>query len=280
MTMKMGLVGSGISRSRMPRLQQYLGSLVNVPLDYVLIDGENIDGFDPVQTIKQALAEGFNGLNVTHPYKQKVYDLVSEPAVAGHQAIGSYNTLKFDQSRIYGANTDYSGFIRGYRYRRGIAEPGRVVLCGAGGVGRAIAFGLAAMGATHIAIYDLVTAQAQSLSDALLQRGVSAHVIAAEQLADAILKADGLVNCTALGMFNHPGTAFPAAAIGPQSWAFDAVYTPLETEFIACCRNAGVQCISGCDLWIFQGIDAFRIFTGIEIEASDELISTALSWLD
>jgi shikimate dehydrogenase len=280
MMMKMALVGSGISRSRMPRLQQHLASLADVSLDYGLIDGENVDGFNPVQRVQQAQADGFHGLNITHPYKQRVYDLVSEPAVAGHQAIGSYNTLKFHQGKIFGANTDYSGFIRGYRFRRGNAAPGRVVLCGAGGVGRAIAFGLAALGSSHIAIFDLVPAQAQSLCDALLQLGASSSVIGADALTDSLQQADGLVNCTALGMYNHPGTAFPSLAIGPQSWAFDAVYTPLETEFIVCCRNAGMQCISGFDLWIFQGIDAFRLFTGVEVEATDELIATALAWLD
>lgn len=280
MTLLMGLMGSGIARSRMPRLQQYLGSLAQVSLDYQLIDGEQVAGFDPVQRVHQAMAAGFHGLNVTHPYKQKVYDLVQQPAVSGHEIIGSYNTLKFEQGRIYGANTDYSGFVRGYRYRRGVTEPGKVVLCGAGGVGRAIGFGLADLGASHISIFDLVEEQAQSLCKALQRQGVSTSVVAADDLQNAMQAADGLVNCTALGMYKYPGSAFPAAAIGAQQWAFDAVYTPLETEFIVQCRQAGMQCVSGFDLWVFQGLDAFRIFTGVDVDANEELLATTLSWLD
>lgn len=280
MMLKLGLMGSGIARSRMPRLQQHLGSLAKVAVSYSLIDGEGQSGFDPMDQVKQLVADGFHGINVTHPYKQRVYNLVDRPVVSGHEAIGSYNTLKFEAGRILGANTDYSGFIRGYEYRRGSAAPGHVVLCGAGGVGRAVAFGLVALGATHISVFDLVETQAQSLSEALQQRGASSSVVPCNGLAEACRDASGLVNCTALGMYNHPGSAFPESAIGSQQWAFDAVYTPLETGFISRCRASGIQCLSGFDLWIFQGIDAFRIFTDVEVQADESLMATALSWLD
>lgn len=280
MTLKMGLMGSGISRSRMPRLQKHLGDLAGISVDYILIDGENIDGFDPVQRVKAAVESGFHGLNITHPYKQRISNLVKQPLVDNHDLIGSYNTLKFEKDGIYGANTDYSGFIRGYQYRRSDTAPGRVLLCGAGGVGRAIAFSLLSLGTKGIDIFDVNMAQAESLKNVLCNHDIEVNLVSSGELQEAMKRVDGLVNCTALGMYNHPGSAFPLSHIGTQQWAFDAVYTPLETEFIAKCRQSGLQCLSGFDLWIFQGIDAFQNFTGVEPEANEELISTALSWLE
>lgn len=280
MALRMSLMGLGIARSRMPSLQSYLGSLVGLDIDYGLIDGEGIANFDPCDQVLRARDAGFYGLNVTHPYKQRIHRLVDRPTIAGHERIGSYNTLKFEAGEILGANTDFSGFMRGYRHHRGDHAPGHVVMCGAGGVGRAIAFALNALGCTHISIFDLSAEQAESLCQALAGEGGSASVITREQLPSTMLEADGLVNCTALGMYNHPGNAFPVDAIDTQAWAFDAVYTPLNTEFLDLCRQRGLHCISGFDLWIFQGLDAFQIFTGLEVQAEEPLIKTVLSWLD
>ena len=249
-------------------------------MNYCLIDGEGIDGFDPVARAQQCQAEGFSGINVTHPYKQRVWSLVSEAAVPGHERIGSYNTLTFRDGVIRGANTDFSGFMRGYRFRRGKLAPGNVLMAGAGGVGRAIAFGLGELGASEIAIYDISTEQSHSLCHALTQAGFNARVVAKENLSEAIAGADGLVNCTAIGMYSHPGNLFAPQLLANQQWVFDAVYTPLETEFIAAARAAGIECLSGFDLWIYQGLDAFKIFTGVDVKDSHELIATALSWLD
>jgi shikimate dehydrogenase len=65
--------------------------------------------------------------------------------------------------------------------------------------------------------------------------------------------------------------------IGPQQWGFDAVYTPLQTRFLTACQQAGLATLSGFDLWVFQGIDAFNIFTGSEVRASKTLLAYARS---
>ena len=279
--MMMGLMGAGISRSRMPRLQTHLAEQVGISVEYRLIDGELSEVFDPVATVLRLQDDGLRGINVTHPYKQVVYPLVHQPAIEGHECIGSYNTLLFNGALIDAANTDFSGFMRGYRYRLGEQAPGRVVIAGAGGVGRAIAFGLAKLGASHIHIYDLSAKQADSLCQVLVSSGYQASVLSSHtEFLTAAAAADGLVNCTALGMYSHPGNAFDGVSWGRQSWAFDAVYTPLKTRFIADASQAKLSCLSGFDLWIFQGLDAFQLFTGQSVEATDELIATALSWLD
>ena len=77
--------------------------------------------------------------------------VVDDPLQA---AIGSCNTVVFGTPHHAGANTDYSGFIKAFRRTFGDGEPGHVAIAGAGGVGKAIAFALAALGADFLAIYD------------------------------------------------------------------------------------------------------------------------------
>jgi len=81
-------------------------------------------------------------------------------------------------------------------------------------------------------------------------------------------------------MHKYPGSAFNAELIDSQRWAFDAVYTPLETEFMSACRESDLQCISGFYLWLFQGLEAFKIFTGKEINFNQDLVDVASGWFD
>jgi shikimate dehydrogenase len=64
------------------------------------------------------------------------------------------------------------------------------------------------------------------------------------------------------------GTAFPPCMLTRKRWAFDAVYTPVDTEFIRDARGAGVEVMTGYELYFFQGVDAFRIFTGFDVDAA------------
>jgi len=279
MPLKLGLLGSGISHSRMPLLQKHLGEISGLDIDYQLLD-EPDHQLDPVKKIRQIQQQGFQGINVTHPFKQKIVEVVARSYIAGHEAIGSYNTLRFIEGDIVGANTDYSGFIRAYQYVRGEEQPGKVFIAGAGGVGRAVACALVELGCERLIIYDPVLAQAETLANSLSLKNIDILVAEPDEKAELIRASDGLVNCSNLGMHKYPGSAFNAELIDSQRWAFDAVYTPLETEFISACRESDLQCISGFYLWLFQGLEAFKIFTGKEINFNQDLVDVASGWFD
>ena len=84
----------------------------------------------------------------------------------------------------------------------------------------------------------------------------------ADSAEDAVDGVDGVVNGTPVGMYFQPGTPVDLAAIGDQRWLFDAIYSPIETELMARAAEMQLARISGFDLFIGQGIDAFEIFTG------------------
>ncbi len=99
------------------------------------------------------------------------------------------------------------------------------------------------------------------------QNGVD--VVAAASLADACDGASGLINCTPLGMVGYGGNAFAGIPIKGRTWIFDAVYTPLETPFLTEGEAAGVETLSGYELFLYQGIHAFKLFTGHDVDARE-----------
>lgn len=268
--LQLGLIGAGIGRSSAPRLHIFLGELYGVPLDYRPIDSEQVPEFDFAATLANCAETGFRGVNVTHPFKEKAHQRVAiaDPSVA---RIGAVNTVTFDAGGWQGTNTDYTGFAQAYRHRFGQAAPGTVLLVGTGGVGKAMAFALATLGAQTLWLYDLDHDRAVNLQGTLAAAGIRAVVIEKDDFPDAVRQADGLINGSPIGMYQHPGNAFPESTIGGQRWAFDAVYTPLETAFLICAKAQGLAIMTGYDLFLFQGFDAFRVFTGVTVNPAEAM---------
>jgi shikimate dehydrogenase len=258
---RLGLIGDNISRSRSPELHRLAGRLSGLQVGYDLfIPREMGRDFDAV--FEFCRESGLRGVNITYPYKELAAAKVrvDDPLT---RRIGSVNTVLFEPQGAAGYNTDHSGFVAAYREAFGGMAPGRVVMVGAGGVGKAVAFGLVALGASALTIVDTDSAKAKTLADAVA--GASGGAVTASWSGDvrsAVESADGIVNCTPLGMIGYPDSPVPTELLGPQRWAFDAVYTPVDTLFKQQAEAAGLEVLSGYELFFHQGIDAFRIFTG------------------
>lgn len=261
-TYKLGLIGNGISRSSAPRLHQLAGRLQGKRVTYDLIDLAEADPAGFEGTLACCAEQGYWGVNVTYPFKEraaKAVEIVS-PIV---QQLGAVNTVVFGNDRhALGHNTDYSGFLRAYQRGFPGQPPGKVALVGTGGVGRPVAFGLAALGAQELRLYDLEQSKAETLAVALRKTKPQLAVHVCAKLGEATTGADGLVNCTPLGMWQHPGNPIPANYIQGQSWAFDVIYTPLKTEFLRAAQAGGLALLSGYELFFYQGVDAYEHFTG------------------
>lgn len=258
---RLGLIGDNIAASRSPALHRIAGRLCGLDVTYELLIPRET-GMDFDRLFDWCAKSSFRGVNVTYPYKELVTAKVRVDDPLVHR-IGAANTVVFGKPVPTGHNTDYSGFIAAWRENFGATPPGRVAIAGAGGVGRAIAFALVALEAAEIRITDLDAGKAARLAADLRGTG---HGFAAGDWPDAASAArgaDGIVNCTQLGMVGYPGSAIPAAALGGQRWAFDAVYTPVETQFRTDAIAAGLNFMSGHELYFHQGVQAFCIFTGM-----------------
>lgn len=261
---RLGLIGDNIARSHSPRLHVEAGRLCGLEVTYErLIPRDMGLSFDEV--FRRCAQDGYRGINITYPYKEQVVTQLDVPD-ALTRAIGACNTALFGPGRPEGHNTDHSGFISAFRADFGTASPGRVAMIGAGGVGKAIAFALSTLGARDLRIFDRDSARAAALARTLQDGGIlpgARHVETAEEAADG---ADGFLNCTPVGMTGNPGSPIDTGLMRGASWAFDAVYTPIDTAFLAGAQAAGATIISGYELFFHQGIDAFRHFTGAEVD--------------
>lgn len=259
---RLGLIGDNIKPSQAPRLHREAGRLAGLDVSYeLLIPPELGKGFDAI--FNEGRSGGMRGFNITYPYKiaAVVKAEIDDPLV---RKLGAINTVVFENGRARGYNTDHSGFIAAWRSAFGEENPGHTVILGAGGAGSAIAFGLAALGAPKLTIVDTDVARAKALANALDGFATEASV---RDRADAALgEAQGVANCTPVGMVGKPGSPIDLSLLGPQRWAFEAIYTPRQTEFGRAAAGAGLALLGGYELFIHQGLDAFRLFTGRSVD--------------
>jgi quinate/shikimate dehydrogenase (NAD+) len=257
----LGLIGARIGQSISPAMHEAAGRALGIDVRYHLIDAHVI-GFDAgalPQLLNGVRLAGFAGVNVTFPFKEAVLHWLDSVEGAA-KTVGAVNTVVVRDGRLIGHNTDFTGFLGGWKRALGDRRPGIAVLIGAGGVGRAIAQALAALGAEELRIADLEPVRAATLADALRSRHPALRVVVAPDAASACAGATGVVNATPVGMRAFPGTPVAASALEGSAWAMDAVYTPLETEFVTAARRAGVTVMTGQELAIGQAIDAFELF--------------------
>lgn len=258
-----GLIGSGIGPSLSPALHEREAAELGLRYRYRRWDLDDL-GEPPSavgELLARARAEGYRGLNITHPCKQLVLDHLDE-IDSDAAALGAVNTVVFDGARAIGHNTDHSGFARSLQ--RGLPEVAldRVLLLGAGGAGAAVAHALLGLGAGEVRIVDLDADRAAELAASLPERAVTGG-----RLDDELDKADGLVHATPTGMAAHPGLPVPAALLRPEMWVADVVYRPLATELVVTARQRGCRVLDGGGMAVFQAVDAFRLFTGLEPNA-------------
>jgi shikimate dehydrogenase len=275
-TIRLGLIGDNIAASRSPALHRAAGRMCGLDVQYDLLVPEDL-GLDFDTVFDLARNDGYRGLNITYPYKERVVGRVTidDPRI---RDIAACNTVLFEGSRPSGANTDYTGFMRAFRATFAETSPGAVTIAGCGGVGKAVGFGLADLNATSLRLFDSDPVKAQSLRNALLAAHRDLAVTVHAAIEDACDGADGLVNATPLGMVGIGGNAFPAPTLRDARWAFDAVYTPPDTAFLTEACAAGLAAMSGFELYFYQGVDAFRLFTNRDVDPAAlraEILKTA-----
>ena len=258
-----GLIGDPVEHSMSPAMHN--AAFAASGLDFIYI---------PFRVEKERLEEaiggmrGLNirGLNVTIPHKVAVIPFLDGlDELAGK--IGAVNTIVNEDGRLTGHNTDAGGFLRALA-ESGIEPAGKkVVVLGAGGAARAIAFTLAGNGASPVIMNrKLEFGWAVSLAGQL-EQAFSIKVEALElndaNLEAALRPADILVNATSVGM--SPGTndtPVPRRLLKPELAVFDVVYNPRKTRLLTEAGAAGAVTISGLEMLVWQGALAFEIWTG------------------
>ncbi len=267
-----GVIGDPVAHSLSPLMQNWFFQRFGIDAVYLAFHvhpdrlGACVEGMR---------ALNITGLNVTVPHKEAVLAFVDErsPDVA---LIGAANTLKNDGSKISADVTDPYGFIESLGPARDRFPGAAVLLFGAGGAGKSIAYALAKLGVQRLTIVESIEEKAESL--AALARE-SFHLPTVETLNiknpgmnEAIHQSTIVINATPQGM--HPNTSSSVvedfSAFSRSHLVYDLVYNPVTTRFLAEAKAKGATILGGLDMLIFQGLQSLRIWMEEDFELEEK----------
>ena len=244
-----------------------------LPLRYVAVDLSPGRLPDFLRVVREA---NVLGGNVTIPFKEEAAAL-SDGRSEAVAFCGAANVLRVRDGRLHAENTDGPGFLDalegagwGRRFRR-------VVLLGAGGSARGIAYALGRSGAREMVILNRSRARAREIARAL-SPGFPRMTIEHGELIQSKMKekfegADLIVQCTSLGLHGE-WTNFPAAAVEKSTRFADIVYRRGGTALVRMLRKRGVHAIDGLPMLAHQAARSFALWTGHSVPA-EEFLSLA-----
>jgi 3-dehydroquinate dehydratase/shikimate dehydrogenase len=243
-----GIVGSPISHSVSPAMHNAAFRAARLDAVYLPMPAADAEDF-----VRFARAFGVKGASVTIPFKVPLYERADE-ADSVARRIGAINTLRMDDGRWLGANTDAAGFLQPLA-ERGVALRGaRAAILGAGGSARAVAVALASSGAE-------ITIHARDRA-----KGEEVAMLVGAKTAEWLPQPgswDLLVNCTPIGMYPRiDQSPVPPEALTGRA-VYDLVYNPPVTRLLHDAATAGCQTIGGLDMLVAQALEQFRWWTGV-----------------
>ena len=217
--------------------------------------------------VRGLAAMHFRGCNITVPHKSSVIPLLDsiDPAA---EALGAVNTLVFSHrdnglSYIAGYNTDVAGFLGALRQHAFDPRERNIVIVGAGGAARGVAYALLSAGANRIVVLNRTRSRAEKLVSDLADIRLVADQLKVESLIETARAADLLVNATTVGMWPEiEGSIWPEGVSVPRHLVvYDLVYNPLETTLLHQARKAGANPVDGLGMLAQQGALALDLWT-------------------
>lgn len=260
-TKLVGVMGDPIEHSVSPAMHNMAFNAMELDYVYVPFKVKKADLANAVQAVR---ALNIRGLNVTIPHKVEIIPLLDDIDSLARE-IGAVNVLVNNDGILKGYNTDAEGFLH-VMLEHGVEPEGQnVVILGAGGAARAIAFTLAGRGANLIILNRTPANAAKCAADVSNATGQTVEVLAldAKNLSDAMDRGHILVNTTSVGMFPEKNNALVTSnLIRPHFIVADIVYNPYKTRLLAEAEKAGARTINGLEMLIWQGALAFEKWTG------------------
>jgi shikimate dehydrogenase len=258
-----GLIGDPVEHTMSPAMHN--AAFAELGLDCVYLPF-HVKPADLVAAVNGLRAINATGFNVTIPHKVTVTPLLDELDPLA-QKIGAVNTVVNDNGVLKGYNTDASGFLRAL-LESGYEPRGKsIVLLGAGGAARAIAYILAERDARMTILnrkeeLDWAEGIAANIRTDLAG-DVAVFELLTEHLEKAIGSADILINATSVGMSPAvDASPVPAGLLKSEMVVTDIVYNPVETRLLREARAAGAVTVAGIDMLVWQGALAFEKWTG------------------
>ncbi|MGN0346376.1 MAG: shikimate dehydrogenase [Lachnospiraceae bacterium] len=278
----LGLLGNPVEHSVSPAIHGTLAKLLNQNFAYLAfsVEKEKLEN-----AIKGADALKVQGMNVTVPYKKDVMafcNALDDKA----KLLGAVNTLVRTKNGYKGYNTDMPGLQRAMRYDGVSVKNKNVVVIGAGGVANAIMGMLLEDGAANILILNRSRENALQLAQRFRQAYGANHIFVSTYTEDYLSR---------MGKIGQDDwVAFQASSVGMApnvddcaienkefykkiSVGYDMIFNPYETRFMKLVKEGGGNAWNGLRMLLFQGIQAFELWTGeVVTDAQAEIVLQVL----
>ncbi|HTY91711.1 MAG TPA: shikimate dehydrogenase [Methanocella sp.] len=249
-----GVIGDPIAHSLSPAMHNAAFQALGMDCFYAPF---HVKGRNLHEAVSGARSLGFGGLNVTIPHKEAVIRFIEADQDARN--IGAANTIDLKTNKAY--NTDAPGAIQSLRDSGVEVRNKNVLVLGAGGAARAVAYGLLKNGAT-VTIANRTAPKAADLAAYLREYG-DVFGTGMERLGEKVAIADVIVNTTTVGM-GEDETLVTAGMLRPEHVVFDLVYKPVETKLLGEAKAAGAKTVDGITMLARQGALSFEIWTGVK----------------
>lgn len=267
-----GLIGNPVEHTLSPVIHNTLAERLGHNMVYVpfLVEEGRV-----AEAVKGAYALNLLGMNVTVPYKSEVINCLKEiDSLAGN--IGAVNTLVRIEGGYKGYNTDMEGLYRAME-SEGICIKGEdILLLGAGGAARAVAYLCASKGAATVYMLNRTIDKAQAVAGEV-NRATGAEVIVPMALDDYGKLPDRqflAIQGTSVGLYPNVEDVVIADSAFYQKihTGFDLIYSPWDTKFMQLVRENGGNAYNGLKMLLYQGIIAYELWNDVQVSEEDAMI--------
>ncbi|MDL2284507.1 shikimate dehydrogenase [Oxalobacter sp. OttesenSCG-928-P03] len=250
------VIGNPIAHSKSPDIHAQFARQTRQDITYQRLLAP-LDGFEAV--VKQFIAEGGKGMNVTVPFKLDAFAMATALTPRA-RAAGAVNTLKFENGEILGDNTDGKGLMMDIIRNAGYAVAGaRVLLLGAGGAARGVILPLLEERPARLVIANRSLDKARELADFFSTAG-RISVSAFSELDEAF---DIVINATSAGLSDDM-PPIPARVFKKGGLALDMVYGNELTPFLRFAAEQGANVRDGFGMLVEQAAESFYVWRGVQ----------------
>lgn len=264
-----GVIGNPVEHTMSPTIHNTLAQKLSHNLVYVPF---RVEKGEAVTAVKGACALNMLGINVTVPFKSDVIPALSEIDELAEK-IGAVNTLVRVKSGFKGYNTDMPGLYRAMCSEGVTLEGEKVVLLGAGGVARAVAFLCASKNVSRVYMLNRSPERAVALAGEVNAK-VGREFVYPMALSDYEKLPDEkflAIQATSEGMYPNVGKAVieDEAFYQKIHTGYELIFNPTNTRFMQLVRAQGGRAFHGLKMLLYQGIIAYELWN--QVSVSDEL---------
>jgi shikimate dehydrogenase len=270
---KFGVIGHNISYSQSPKIFNTIFKLRQIDGGFTIYDFPENEFENNLPRLRD-----LDGFSVTIPYKERIIKSIDDICDSA-RTIKSVNSVKVENSRLVGSNTDGIGFLYGLNDIENKLK--NVLILGSGGAARAVIRALI----EHYNIKSIAVCGRKYLDSEKLKEQYFSYVKSDIDFTYSTIfqinrsaKYDLIVNCTPCGDSNHLNESplpedFEFTGCGI---CYDLIYNPAKTLLLTKAEESGWRAINGYRMLIRQAVESYRIWSGDNISA-DKLTQDILT---